>query len=143
MSLVAGTNSWATVAEADTYLTDRMDAEGWFDIPETDEPGVRSKETLLISAFHWLMSALDLSASLTSDDVKNAQIEAAWWLNNHYSALDERRAAIFTGVEDFEMSRRSEKLNIANLKVPDFIIGFIPQYSTENLTAELLGHYDI
>lgn len=146
MAIVVGTSSWATVAEADAYLTDRINADEWFALPDPPaNPGEVSKDSLLISAFRWLMSApqLSLSASLSSDDIKNAQIEAAWFLYEHHSALNERRAAIFTGVEEFGLSRRKEKLNITNLRIPDFIIGSLGAYNTENVTVTLLGEYDI
>ncbi len=146
MAIVVGTDSWTTVVEADAYLSNRINAEGWFALPDPPaNSGEVSKESLLISAFHWLMSApqLSLPSSLSSDDIKNAQIEAAWFLYEHYSALNERRAAIFTGVEEFGLSRRKEKLNIANLRIPDFIIGSLGAYNTENVTATLLGEYDI
>ena len=144
MALVVGQNSWATVIEADAYLTDRINAEGWFILAAAGAAGVVSKITLLASAYHWLLNApqLELSSGLTDDDVKNAQIEAAFFLLEHYDALNERRAAMSTGVEDFRLSTRHEKLNVNKLQIPDHIIGTLRAYVGENTTAQLKGHYD-
>lgn len=142
--LTVGQNSWATVAEADAYLTDRIQTIEWFELDEQDAPGEVSKETLLISAFYWLKNApqLSLSENLTDGVVKNAQIEAAWFLYEHYTSLNARRAAIFTGVEEFELSKRTERLRIGNLQIPDFILGSLSAYAVENTVITLKGHYD-
>ena len=144
MGLIVGQNSWVTISEADSYLTIRISATNWFDLNDSANPGEVSKTTLLVTAFFWLMNSpqLGLTSSLTDDSIKNAQIEAALFLLEHYDALNERRAAMFTGVEDFKLSKRSEKLNIENLQIPDFIIGTLGLYITENTTVTLLGHYD-
>lgn len=144
MSLIVGQNSWVTISEADLYLTIRMSAEDWFDLNDSTNPGEISKTTLLITAFRWLMNSpqLSLTSSLTDDSIKNAEIEAALFLLEHYEALNERRAAMFTGVEEFELSKKSEKLNIGNLQIPDFIIGNLGLYTTENIIVTLAGHYD-
>lgn len=148
MSLVVGTNSWTTVSEADTYLTNKINAADWFDntlIPETDDPGEISKESLLVSAYNWLFSAPELSlpvSTTTDENVKKAQIEAAWFLYKHDDALDERRAAIYTGVTSFKLSKRSENLDINNLIIPSYIMGYLRGYGVQNTTALLLGEYD-
>lgn len=145
MALVVGQNSWVTVTEADEYLADRINATEWFGLNEVEEEGEVSKETLLITAFFWLSGSpqLSLLPTLTNDSVKRAQIEAAFFLMEHYSALNERRAAIFTGVEDFKLSNRREKLNIINLQVPDHILGMLDVYSVVNTTTTLKGEYDL
>lgn len=144
MALVVGQNSWATVIEADAFLTDRINAEDWFVLDAVGAAGVVSKSTLLASAYHWLLNApeLELSSSLTDDNVKNAQIEAAFFLLEHYEALNERRAAMSTGVEEFRLSQKREKLNVNKLQIPNHIIGSLSMYVTENVTAQLKGHYD-
>ena len=144
MSLVVGQNSWVTISEADSYLTTRMVAEDWFDLNDIANPGETSKSSLLVTAFHWLMnsSELDLSSSLTDDFIKNAQIESALFLLEHYNELNARRAAMYTGVENFKLSEKSEKLNISNLQIPNYIMGKLSIYNTENVIIELAGHYD-
>jgi len=144
MALSVGQNSWATVVEADAYLADRINAEAWFLLSETNGDGEVAKDSLLISAYYWLLNApqLNLSPNLTNANVKNAQIEAAFFLLEHYNALNERRAAMSTGVEDFKLSQKREKLNIAKLQIPNHIIGSLGMYSAENVFVELKGHYD-
>lgn len=145
MALVVGQNSWVTIAEADTYLEDRIGSEDWFVLPDSGDPGADSKTTFLISAFHWLISApqLELSPALADTNVKNAQIEATLFLLDHYSELNERRAAMVTGVENFKMSKKGEKLNLNKLIIPDHIIGLLGIYSIQNVTVTLKGHYDV
>lgn len=145
MSITVGQNSWVTIAEADTYLEDRMGGKDWFDLPDSEAPGETSKTSLLVSSFFWLSGApqLQLSPSLTDSNVKNAQIEGALFLLEHYSELNERRAAVATGVENYKMSRKSEKLDINNLTIPDHILGMLVAYSVINATALLKGHYDV
>ncbi|MHA1302142.1 MAG: hypothetical protein ACTSPI_00370 [Candidatus Heimdallarchaeaceae archaeon] len=144
MALIVGQNSWATILEADTYLTDRINAEDWFELSESGASGEVSKSSLLISAYYWLLNApqLELSSSLTDDNVKNAQIESAFFLLEHYNALNQRRAAMFTGVEEFKLSQKREKLNINKLQIPNYIIGALKTYIGENVIAELKGYYD-
>ena len=145
MALVVGTNSWATVAEADLYFTDRIGSTGWFDLSETPpNPGEDAKESMLVSAYYWLMGSPDvtLSASLTATNVKNAQIESALYLLEHYDELNARRAAISTGLQDFELSRLTERFNAAYIKIPAYILGLIPEYGNTNTFVQLKGEYD-
>ena len=144
MALVIGTNSWASVAEADIFLADRIDAEAWFLFAESGASGVRTKESLLVSAFYWLRGSpqLSLPSSSTDADVKNAQIEAAWFLQEYYEEMKDRRAALATGVETLRMSRRTESLSIRNLGIPNYILGMLASYQASNVTVTLKGEYD-
>ena len=144
MALVVGTNSWASVAEADTYLADKIDAEAWFLLADSDDPGVRSKGALLASAFHWLQGSpqLSIASSSTDDDVKNAQIEAAWFLQEYSEEMKDRRAAIASGVTSLRLSRRAETLRAGNQTIPAHILGMLSSYGTSNMTADLKGEYD-
>ena len=145
MALIVGQNSWVTVVEADAYLSDRINAEDWFGLNELGVSGEVSRLSLLMSAYYWLLNAsqLELSSDLTDDNVKNAQIEAAFFLLEHYTALNQRRAAMSTGVEEFRLSTKREKLNIDKLQIPNHIIGALRSYLVEeNTTAQLKGYYD-
>jgi len=145
MSLIVGQNSWTTIAEADIYLGNKIKTTEWFGLDNApSEPGAESKETLLSTAYYWLKGApeLNISASASDDNVKNAQIEAAWFLYNYYDELKEREAAIYTGVEDFSLSKRSENLNKDLLQIPSFISGMLRDYGIRNTSADLLGEYD-
>jgi hypothetical protein len=145
MSLVVGTNSWASVAEADTYLTDRINTTEWFQTAPTGSPGEVSKESLLVSAFYWLTGSpeLELSATLTDTSVKNAQTEAAFFLLEHYDELNERRAAMYTGVDSWKLSKKSENYDINQLQIPSYILGMLRDYAIMNTTVDLKGEYDV
>lgn len=145
MPLIVGTNSWVTVAEADTYLTDRLGAGNWFTTPNNDQPGITSRKVLLVSAFRWLIASplLTLTAGSTDDNVKNAQIEAALFLLEHYTELDERRTLQATGVKEIQISRRTEIFDYTQLAIPDHILGYLTEYLTgANTVFQLKGHYD-
>ncbi len=143
MALVVGQNSWASVAEANTYLTDRIYAEDWFNLDSSGDPGMVTKESLLVSSFNWLLGNLSfsLSSALTDDNVKNAQIEGTLFLLNHYVELDERRAAKASGVTEFKISQRMEKLD-GDIVVPSIISDLLSSYRQGNI-ATLLGAYDV
>lgn len=144
MSLVVGTNSWANRAEADAYLTDRIDATDWFALNDTPaNPGEVSKDSYLISSYYWINTYVTIAATSTDDNVKNAQIEAALFLLGHYDELNERSAAMATGVAEFKYSRRSEVLNINQLSLPPHILGMLKDYAIGNSTIQLKGEYDV
>ena len=144
MILIVGKNSWITISECDTYLTNRIGSENWFDLLDRGDPGALSKTSLIMSAFYWLMgtSNLELSADLTDELIKNAQAESALFLLDHYDELDARRSAMFTGVEEFTISKRSERLNIHNLAIPPHIMGLLESYTVNNCIVEFGGQYD-
>lgn len=144
MPVTVGTNSWTTIAEADTYLTDRIGAEDWFDLSDTGSPGADSKTTFIISAYYWLKNSaeVEIAATVADSNVKNAQAEAALFLLNHYNELNERRAAIATGLKSFQYSRRREELNYSQLQIPVHILNMLSDYATLNTTALLKGEFD-
>lgn len=145
MALVVGTNSWSTIVEVDAYLTDRMEATDWFVLAAVEKPGEISKTTLLVTSFFWLKGSpqLELADSLSDANVKNAQAEAALFLLKHYKELDDRRAAIATGLKEFEVSKRVETFEPRNLRIPDHILGMLSIYASGmNTFATLLGEYD-
>lgn len=144
MALIVGQNSWCTVAEADSYLTNKIGAEEWFGLSNEGSPGQVSKTSLIISAFYWLSLApgLELSSTLTDINVINAQVEAALFLMNHSTAIDERGGAIYSGVTEFKLSQKMERLNRDNLVIPDYIMGMLRNYSIVSGVALLEGEYD-
>jgi len=143
MALIVGQNSWASVSEADTYLADRIYAEDWFALDSSGDPGVVTKESLLVSSFNWLLnnSSFSLSPALTDDSVKNAQIEGGLYLFNHYVEADERIAAKASGVTEFKISQKMEKLD-GDLFIPSIISDRLSDYRQGNF-ATMLGAYDV
>lgn len=145
MALVVGTNSWATVVEADNYLTDKVGATAWFELVETGEPGGESKESYLVTAFHWLSGSpnLEIGPTVVDDDVKNAQAEAAFYLLNYGDERFDREHMASSGVVEFEYSKRMEKLDINKIQIPPYIMGMLRQYSSAHLFPVLEGEYDV
>ena len=125
MALTVGTNSWVTVAEADTYFLNRYGASGWAGF------SIANKEILLISAYNWIQqqAIFSISASSTSAKVKQAQYEAAWFLYNYMSSMEERRALYAQGVRSFHISKFSE-----SLQAPEFPV-FIATILEDSLTS--------
>ena len=144
MALVVSQNSWVTIAEADAYLTDRIDASSWFDLGDTGDPGATSKTTLLASSFQWLIGdpSLELSSTLTDDNVKNAQTEGALFLLKYSLELQAKRAFLSFGGKSFRLSRRAEGFTLQGLAIPVHIVGLLREYQRTNMTVELKGHYD-
>lgn len=146
MALVVGQNSWVTIAEADTYFTSRLDSEDWFLLSDIGSAGELSKTTLLASSYYWLIKhpSLELSSSLTDDDVKNAQIEFAAYLQEHYDEWQSRGALISSGVESFRLSKWQETLRdgAGGYAVPALVLGMLRSYNVSNSVVTLLGPYD-
>lgn len=110
MALVVGTNSWATVAEADDYFSTKYGAASiWGPLDTTTE-----KEPLLISAYNWIQqqSKFSISPTETADIVKQAQYETAWYIYNYKTAHDKRNALYSSGVREFDISKWGEKLEM-------------------------------
>jgi hypothetical protein len=114
MAVVVGTNSWATIAEADSYFGSRAGSTAWFELPDTPPtPGQDSKETFLATAFFWLLdySGFALTAEASSSAVKRAQFEAALFLLQYREDYEARAAKIAGGVTQISMSKWSETLS--------------------------------
>lgn len=145
MAFVVGTDSWVTVVETDTYLTYRMGVEEWFALPVNADPGVISRESILGSAFHELLNcpAVTLTKSSTNDNVKNAQMEMALFLIEHFDELQDRRAAIATGLNIFWLGRRYEKLEKYTTGIPSYILDMLSDYTNINVFVDMVSPYDI
>jgi hypothetical protein len=143
MALTVGVNSWASVAEADTYLGDIANRTAWFDLDDTPaDPGEQAKSSLLVTAFRWITSKTTLTISNTSDSIKNAQIEAAYFLLINQSEYESREALIKSGVKSFRYSEASESFDISQMDLPDSVTGLIGGFTTGNVVAKLRSPYD-
>ncbi len=146
MAFVVGVDSWVTVEEADTYLTYRLGTEEWFSIPKQTEPGVPSRESILGAAFRELLNctSLTLTESSTNDNIKNAQIEMALYLTGYFDEMQDRRAAIATGLNIFWLGRRYEKLEKYTTGIPDYILNMLSDYSNlGGVFVDMVSPYDI
>lgn len=105
MSLVVGTNSWASLTEANIFLSDWYGASAWASLTNTN------KESLLITAF-WRIyknGKYSIAKSETNEDVKNAQILTAFYIYENNDEVKQRLASQAQGVENFSISSFSEK----------------------------------
>lgn len=148
MSLVVGTNSYASVAEADAYLSDRIGSSAWFALPESSvTPGAETKEAYLVSAYNWLIGSPILDVPATGDDpnLKAGQIESALYLLENYDTMKIRRAIQAQGVSAYTLSKKSEtfKDNGKGSEIPDYILGILKSYRTLGSFVLLEGDYDV
>lgn len=134
MALVVGTNSWVSVAEADTYLADTPGATDWFDL--VDEVGLKkgeeSKASYLILSFRTLTTHTDLiglSPSITDDNVKYAQIEFALYLLRYREDLEQRGLLIDSGVKEFDVGEWREIFFERGGSVPSRVLSLLNDYS--------------
>lgn len=111
MSLTVGVNSWATVAESDSYFADMFGRSAWVSFSNTE------KEQLLITAYRFINqnSNISIPANSTMDKVKYGQFEMSWYLYGYYDTHEERVALYAQGVREFDISKFGEKL-----EAPDF-----------------------
>jgi hypothetical protein len=132
LTLTVGSNTYVTLSEADSYLEGKLGAGDWFTLTSDNQ------KQCLISSYRWLRR-LGLPASSTSDNVKSAQIELAWWLYRYYEEHEDREALYANGVRQFKLSKWSE--NLSESDVPQFIKdligdligvgGYFPTFSRE------------
>lgn len=117
--ITVGSNSWITQAEADAYLEEKWGASAWAGLTATQ------KAQMIISAYRWInqQSNLSIPAASIAQVVKNAQIEAAWFIYNYWTEFEKRRALNASGVKQFEVSQFSETLD--KVKFPDFILNIL------------------
>lgn len=112
MSIIVGTNSWVTIAEADTYLTTKVGSQEWFTLDdEPSDPGEESKESWLVSAYNYLINncGYSIPSDSTDQNVKYAQIEFAYYLLRYSEEFEDRANSIAMGVTEFKASKWSEK----------------------------------
>lgn len=130
MNLTVGTNSWATVEQANTYFKTRLFA-GKIWNESLSEP---DKEAALVTAYNQLTTAglFNLAPDDTSENTKKAQFEMAFYLLQHLSDSDSRKGLQAQGVqsagivqESYDMSFASEMPIPANVKsiLKDSLIG--------------------
>jgi hypothetical protein len=125
MSLLVGVNSWVTTAEADAYLGDKwgVGAE-WTGLTTTE------KEQALVTSYRWIqgLRQYNISPSSTNENVKNAQIELAYYIVENYTQHKKRTALYAQGVRDFSISKWKEKLEKAGL--PSEVEGLLKDFLT-------------
>jgi hypothetical protein len=64
MALTKGTNSYATVAEADSYFENRLDAAAWTDAEDDQKALALMTATALLDDQHWIGAVSDVDQDL-------------------------------------------------------------------------------
>lgn len=103
-SLVVNTNTWVTLAEADSYLEERLGADAWVSVSDTN------KIQCLITAFRWINRDPNYTISVVTNSLKWAQIVLAWYVYNNLDEHEKRAALYNQGVRKFIVSRFHETL---------------------------------
>ncbi len=97
MALTPGTNTWATIAEADAYLALRVGADAYWNGLSDAE-----KEIPLVNAYHWLtgcgLYTFPGDASAYAPKMIMAQSEMALFLLQHGQDIDLRMGLRAQGV---------------------------------------------
>lgn len=114
--MTVGTDTWVTTEQANAYFATRFGASWWAALSNSE------KETLLVSAFYWLLydGTLGLSASTDSQDVRVAQMEGVYFLHDHQAEYEDRAANIAGGVTSVSASKWSE--SYGTLQKPDRVL---------------------
>ena len=117
--IVVGTNSWVTLAESNTYFQAKYGAGEWTTLSATN------REQLLISAYRWLSNSPLVSGSVSSQKLKDAQCEAAWYIYKWDEGIERRRALKGQGVKSFTASKFSETYDLYKQDIPQFILDIL------------------
>ena len=124
MAITVGTNSWVTEAEANAYLGDRLDADGFWVDEDANNPRA------VITAYRWLVSNPNYSFPATATQVmKDAQCEYALFLLQHQPDLDLRiglqvQKVVEAGIVKEKYSQP------ATLPIPPVVANLIETYLT-------------
>lgn len=126
MGITVGTNSWVTEAEANTFLGDRLDADGYWVDEEPDN--VRA----LITAYKWLNAGKYSFPSTATQPIKDAQCEYALFLLQHQPDLDLRMGLQVQGVTAAGVVKEKYKGgNFTPLPIPPIVEQLLDDYDTE------------
>lgn len=122
--VIVGTNSWASIAQADDYFLAKWGGDAWATL------SVSQKTQLLVSAFNWIsqQSGLSVSPSDSTSLVRSAQLEAAWFLYKYADEHEKRRALTSMGVKSYRVMDFSETLE--DCAFPEFISSMLSAYAT-------------
>lgn len=130
--LTVGSNSFVTLSYANSYMDKRFGGASWFALT------IAERETLLITAFRWLVSE-GVPKTATAEKTKWAQVELAWFCYKYLDEYEDREALKACGVDRFQLSKWEEHLSTQKLpqKVQNLIAeemslgGFFPDWERE------------
>lgn len=126
MAIVVGTNSWVTEAEANTYFGNRIKSSDYW------TNGASDNAPALITAYKWLNAGKFTFPTTTTQSMKDAQCEMAFFLLQHQPDLDLRmglqaQGVIAAGV----VKERYREDNTIELPVPPLVQKLLDSYDTD------------
>jgi hypothetical protein len=139
MALVKGTNSYATVEEADAYFSDRIDVAAWTSASSAQKAQALVTATRMLDQFEWIGVAvsdsqalafprsgtyfdprLGMDVSLSENSVPNRILQATFELSYHF--LNNDGLLDDTGsVDDISIGSIRLTTVIAPSKIPYFV----------------------
>jgi hypothetical protein len=127
MSIVVGTNSWVTEAEADAYLATRFGAGDYW------VSGV-DKEAAIATAYSWLINSPKFSLTADTDaaqKIKDAQCEMALFLVMNQPDIDIRLGLQSQGVMEAGIVKEKYNGKKPTLPIPFTVAFMLEDYAQE------------
>jgi len=123
VTVIVGTNSWITLAEADDYMDGKVEDTNW------DSKTGDQKNRAIVSAFRMIYNSgkFNIPKTATAQIVKDAQSELADYLAEFYSSHKKRTALRAQGVNDFKVSKWEEK-SFKDPEIPSYIVDMLDDY---------------
>lgn len=143
MSLVVGTNTWATLAEADTYLTNKVGSTSWFSLEDTPAtPGAESKESFMLMAYNLLLNkgGFCIYSGLTATNVKYAQIEMAYHMAISLKDFEDNANRLVKGVSKFTLSKWTEEYSASyggDFSLPYIVSNYLQDYRMDSVIIDV------
>jgi len=125
-TIVVGTNSWVTEAEANTYFDARITADDYW----TD--GASDNVPALITAYKWLNAGRWEFPTTATQDIKDAQCEMALFLLQHQPDLDLRMGLQVQGVVQAGVVKEKYRDdNYIEMPVPPVVNRLLSAYDSD------------
>ena len=109
-TIIIGSNSWVTIAESDIYLDEKKGADSWAALANSE------KIKDLITAYRWINGLPNLSITLVTDKLKQAQIETKGLVKMHEllasANMAESMKLGFTPEEFTKLATQSQRIAI-------------------------------
>ena len=132
MALAVGTNSWISVADANTYFGDRVGVTNYW-------CSGAEKEEALVTAWRWLTGCSDYTFPATAvQAMKDAQCEYALFLLQHQPDIDLRMGLQAQGVVEAGVVKEKYGVGPGGIPLPPIVQGLLRAYYT-GATIKLLN----
>ena len=129
-TIVVGTNSWVTEAEANTWMEGRIHAgDYWVD-------GAADNVPALITAYYWLTDTPAFSfPTVVTAAMKRIQYEMALFLLQHQPDIDLRMGLQAQGVSEAGIVKEKYGMEIAGIPLPPAVADLVKAFRTRHPLA--------